>query len=817
MIEEKPLTEGYPVRYLILMPKPDPRAVSPHPLDLPLFQHFPRNRSWKGKWIWSSQGGDKENSYRLFRHTFEAGEDHSDLQLLIAATTQYRLWFNGQWVADGPALSADHHTYYEPHDLAHYAKAGTNTLAILVRTVRLEWGQRGGLLMEVLDGDRLVTATGSDWKTCHPGAWTENSQRFRMNIAMPFQEHCDLRQLPPDWVEENFDDQSWEAATVLTGRSGDCPPTVPPWTNLVPRDIPRPAQEMVLPAGVARVEECLAINNRCRWQDLSPSLSQAGRPLEEARVEDPEALCHGRDACLLHCSIRHQEEWFDGVFDPVLLLDFGREVTACIELEVTGPEGTILEIGTAERLFNGHFNNAIEGEMADSCTLREGRNSFRTLSRRAFRYLRLRVRNAFTPVRLHRLVAFEDRYPFAQRGAFHSSDRDLEGIFEICRETLRLCAVDALVDTPWRETAQWLGDVAAVTTGGIHACYGESRLTSKFIRQAGANFTPGGLLSNLSNCNPGGGDGIIPDYSLWWIYGLWKEYQYTGDESFLRPFYPQMHLIFQWHLRYLDDEGFLHHLPRWVFVDWANVDKDGSSAPYNALFAGVLEIFQQIATKLEDYDTQRWTGDLLRHFRSHYADRFYDPNRGVVVDSTLDGVRREKVSEHANASAIAYRLLPAEIALGILERAYAQGQRDGWVECQPFYTKVVLDALTLHHRRDLALQVIRDRWGRRFLDAGLQSCGEEWTVNGTYRSGQWQGTLRTISHAWSAVPAEWLLRSLPGLTLLEPGGRRVSLNPYEGDFSYQLTSPLPHGEVTVSYQPGEAPQIKATGEIQVVN
>ncbi len=110
---------------------------------------------------------------------------------------------------------------------------------------------------------------------------------------------------------------------------------------------------------------------------------------------------------------------------------------------------------------------------------------------------------------------------------------------------------------------------------------------------------------------------------------------------------------------------------------------------------------------------------------------------------------------------------------------------------------VVLQALDKVGRFDLALRVIRERWGKRMLERGASSTYEEWGINGSWRSGEYSGFLRSQSHAWSAHPAEFLICNLIGLKILEPGCSKVQLRPKKVPFDYSVVFPTPSGPIQV--------------------
>jgi len=160
-----------------------------------------------------------------------------------------------------------------------------------------------------------------------------------------------------------------------------------------------------------------------------------------------------------------------------------------------------------------------------------------------------------------------------------------------------------------------------------------------------------------------------------------------------------------------------------------------------------------------------------------------------------------RASEHANMAAVLWGLWSEETAQGIVRRLYEEESVD-YTEAQPFFTSVVLRALDRLGRFELALRIIRDRWGGRMLDRGAASTYEEWQTNGTWRSGEFRAIMRTHSHTWSAAPAEFLIRHLAGIEIAEPGCGKLRVHPREVEFDYAVTFPTPLGPVRVAHEGG---------------
>jgi len=772
------------------------------------------NRVWEAHWIWPAGLDPSEaNRVALFRCEVDLETDPAGCRLAITAIDRYRVWINGELVGDGPPPSALHHTYVDQYPVGDALRRGRNLIAVQAHSMGSVGGRSAGLLVELRDADgRLLTASDERWRSAAGAAWRADTYHFRMNKLFPRQEHCDGRLLPPGWNQGDGEAPDWPAAAVLRKGGCDRPPVAGPAINLVPRDIPHLERGTFAPEAVVAVERCTAVANRCESQDASIEACQPGL---EAAADDParaaaEALCRGADATLAPTSPRPHDPAWDGVRDPAVTLAFGELLTAWTEFECTAEPGTVVTITSAERLIDGRVQSTIESRFCERYVCRGGRQVFRSLAWHSFRYLRLRVSGPEKQLTLHALRAIRTRTPFPTEATFEADDGWV-AISDLCRRTLRLCCVDSIMDTPWRESAQWLGDVAMVTVPGLHWVYGDRALCGKFLVQAGGNAGPDGLLSNLSNIEPQHGDGTIPDYSLWWLYGLREHRWASGEDRWYRSLYPEAVRVLRWFARFVRADGLVADVPKWIFIDWAPVPKRGTLSTLNALVAMGCDVVAEMAGVVGDADTRRWCDEWAETIRATFADRFVDPATGVVRDG--DGMTT--TSEHAQAAAVAFDCVTGDVAQRVVATCWSGALPEEMVECQPFFARVVLEALHHHGRRDLALALIEERWGRRFRDRGMATCGEEWTVNGSGRNGPWTGFMRTLSHAWSAGAAEFLVRRLPGIELLEPGGARVRVRPHAADFAYRVQVPVGPGTVSVDHAPGREVVVEASGGVVV--
>jgi hypothetical protein len=776
-----------------------------------------KSRKWKAKWIWVAGAGNEKNAYYYFRKCFNLNTKPEGYSLYTAADTRYQLFINGCFVGRGAPQSQPFFQYYDQHRMDDFLKSGDNCIAVIVNHVGHMDDTRSGLLLELTDdNNNPVISTDGSWRVIRSAAWQENTYFVRMNQTTPYQEFFDARRVPDGWKEVNFDDSGWLKSVIIRGRNSDRPPAVSPWSRLIQRDIPFMTADPVFPVRIERVEETLDLINRSRTEDLAPGLSMVGKPIKYSRVENAVNLCSDSNITVVQSSLNHLDLDFDGIYSPAVVLDFGRVITAHAKLHLEGVAGGMVDIGYAERLIDGNFNIAMECEFADRYIMKDGEQTFESFTWKSFRYMKLRFRNCFEPVKLHSVMGVISTYPYKERGGFRSGDDELNAVFDISKETIKLCSNEFLMDTPWREQAQWLGDVALVTVPAIYACFGDTHLAGKFFKQAGNNQHPTGMISNVSNKVNHSWQSAIPDYSLWWVMGLWDHYIYTGEEKWVHQLYPQALRVIYSHIDYINERGLIEDMPYWVFIDWANVDRRGECAAYNAIFYGALEAISKMAQLKSDDYTRKLADKIMSDMKANFQKRLFDLERGCFADACIDGVFSERTSEHANFAAINWQLCDENIADQIVSALYEEKSISDYTEAQPFFMSIVLKALDRMGRFDLAIRLIRERWGKRMVNKGATSVYEEWYQNGSWRSGRFTGFLRTHSHAWSAYPAEFLIKHLMGLEITEPGCKQVKVKPKKTPFDYEAKYPTPYGVIAVKQKAGNI-EINSPDEIEILS
>ena len=161
--------------------------------------------------VWT-QGREKEKNLTLsFREVISAGRVQN-AYIRIAASTDYRLRVNGEFVAHGPSVAA--HDFYrvDCYDLKPYLKRGKNLLALEVAGYNESsyylLNQPSFLQAEVELNGEVVAATGKAFEAYDLGQRKADVERF--SFQRPFVEYYTLTPDFDAWAK----DLQWQGAAV---------------------------------------------------------------------------------------------------------------------------------------------------------------------------------------------------------------------------------------------------------------------------------------------------------------------------------------------------------------------------------------------------------------------------------------------------------------------------------------------------------------------------------------------------------------------------------------------------------------------------
>ena len=184
------------------------------------------------------------------------------------------------------------------------------------------------------------------------------------------------------------------------------------------------------------------------------------------------------------------------------------------------------------------------------------------------------------------------------RATFESSNKSLNFIFEAARETYRQNALDIYMDCPSRERAGWLCD--SYFTGRVEMkLSGRSRIERNFIE----NFLLPKEFKDIDKgmlpmCYPADhrNHNYIPNWAMWFVLELEEYLERTGDRAMIDRARTRVYNLVDFFRPYLNSDGLLEKLPKWVFVEYSRANKlvQDVSYPSNMLYAEMLDVISRL-------------------------------------------------------------------------------------------------------------------------------------------------------------------------------------------------------------------------------
>ena len=540
--------------------------------------------------VWLAEREAEMNLTAGFRAVFEVPAG-SQTVLRLAASTRYRVWLNGTFLACGPTRGP--HGFYrvDEWDLTPHLYGGLSLIAIEVAGYNVNsyayLDQPSFLQAEVISDRqvRAATAVASE-SVFHAEALPERIQRVpRYSFQRAF---CEIYRLTPginDW------------RTDPTLPFGSAKLTIQPAKCLRSASVPLPNFLMVTP------DTCLASGILRRvpipqhpWRDRAlTDISAKLKGYREQELETNPSLelqqwssipvvADGQPVILNEVQTLAAQTW------RIFGLDKNR--TGFIGMRVICTEPATLYLTFDEVLTEGDVD-----WMRLACiniatySLAPGAYDLETFEPYTLRYLKLLALDG--AVSIQNIFLRELACPDADRAVFACSDPQVNQIFEAARETYRQNAIDIFMDCPSRERAGWLCDsfftarAAADVSGHTQV---ENVFLENFFLPEGFPFLPEGMLPM---CYPADhNDGVfIPNWALWFVVQL-EDYQARGgSEALIRALEPRVLALFNYFLPFENSDGLLERLDQWVFVEWslANDFVQDVSYPSNMLYCGALD------------------------------------------------------------------------------------------------------------------------------------------------------------------------------------------------------------------------------------
>lgn len=158
------------------------------------------------------------NSHILFRKKFSYKKTSQSVTAYISADDYYKLYINGQFVAQGPAPCYHFLYNYNVIDLTEYLVDGEKVIAVhtyyqgLINRVWQSGDFRHGLILDVCQGDKVLVKSDQSF-LCQQHSGYEKMHVVGINTQ--FMERYDSNSDEDAFFDSDYDDGCWKNAKVI--------------------------------------------------------------------------------------------------------------------------------------------------------------------------------------------------------------------------------------------------------------------------------------------------------------------------------------------------------------------------------------------------------------------------------------------------------------------------------------------------------------------------------------------------------------------------------------------------------------------------
>ena len=479
------------------------------------------------------------------------------------------------------------------------------------------------------------------------------------------------------------------------------------------------------------------------------------------------------------------------------LLDFGRELQGGIQI-VTGMSPS------REGKIRVRFGESVSEAMCDITPENGATNDHAIrdqyimipwlgvaeVGNSGFRFVRIDVEEANADLLIKEVRATFGYRNIPYRGSFRSDNQRLNDIWMTGAYTVHLNMQEYIWDGVKRDRLVWIGDLhPEVMT--VSTVFGYNEIIPKSLDLI-RDMTPVPEWMNG-----------ISSYSIWWLLIHRDWYYYQGDLAYLCQQKAYLTTLLG-HLMTKIDKNGKEMLDGNRFLDWpSSANQKGVDAGLQALMVMAMDAGAEMALALEDKDLAKKCQEASRKLKRYVPDHNQSKQGAslMVIAGLMDAKKADK----------------EVIRVG------------GSQKYSTFYGYYMLEALAKAGNYQEALDRISEYWGA-MLDLGATTFWEdfniEWTknagridelvpegkvdVHGSYGDYCYKGFRHSLCHGWASGPTAWLSRHVLGVQVLEPGCKKVRIEPHLGNLKWvEGTFPTPHGDIRIRHEIGADGRVKS--------
>jgi len=754
--------------------------ITSHPADANTLFHYPAE---KAAWIWHPDKGATETCVLRFRLKFTLKEAASPL-LHVTADQRFQLRCDGEDVTFGPdRCDLPHWTVQTvqidlapgEHELEAVAwfiteldgtsrdgQAGGLVTSQAVRPPMAQMSWRGGFLLYGEGVEPSLLATGQ-------ASWTVEDISDAVKMVRPLAPH--YLDVGPTFT---FDLDKWAerkakpAVVVMPPLEPNIHGVRRPGWALFPAELPEQRRESWR-GGRIRAYRASGKNDpyqasetktgeMASWQEL---ITKGKALTVPARTEctvlwDFETYCCGYPITETTGGkgAKISWNWAEGLYEAPSL-------DKIVMLTGKGNRGEIVG-----KVFSGLEDGWIIGSSAKAKTP--------SLWWRCGRYVQLRVKTADAPLTITGLSMLTTGAPLDPTASWKSSDTSWDKLIPLFVRAYQIAGHETWTDTPYYEQMCYVGDnlLNAVSN---YAWFKDARLSRRSIELYEWSRRATGMVAERY---PSGWRQEASTFSLYWPvmvrdYAWWRD-----DVAFTKTMLPGLRSVISEFDALVQEDGLLHHVTGWPFVDWVLGWHEGCGPGVRLGDSSIVNLIWVEDAYGEPLYAQRHR-EVARKTMEKIVARYWDAKRCIFVDTPGEAT----VSEHAQMFALLTGLLDAGKTKSCLAAMRKGVDRMATISASYY----ALEALYRHGETE-------EFYKRLEYWRGLPAMGFTATPEAPEPT-------RSDSHPWGAHPLYHTAASIAGVRPAGPAFSKVRIAPMPGAIEhFEVKVVHPKGFVEVAFK-----------------
>ncbi|MEA2012802.1 MAG: alpha-L-rhamnosidase C-terminal domain-containing protein [Verrucomicrobiota bacterium] len=507
---------------------------------------------------------------------------------------------------------------------------------------------------------------------------------------------------------------------------------------------------------------------------------------------------------------------------PVDLIELRKGDYCIVDLEdicfgfprfsASGSEGDILNIVIGDiiqdnkvPLFNGNKRNVttivLDGET---------HNDWMAFRPAGMKYMMIVATEVEETILIRNLQFQTMIYNFENAGAFECSDEVMNGIWNVCKKTLKETMNISFMDSPTGGNVQYIAD-SMIQSLAAFCIFGDSKLARKSLREFPfVQFETG----ELPTMYPSDYYFNIPDFILLWPVWLQQYILSTGDISLVQELLPHIMLLFTFLEKQTPPNldvlcNMKSNQLGTPFLDHEDIDRKGIVTGLNAIYCRSLLstawLLDEANLEENAHDFRKKASRIAKTIR----DLTWDQDKGLFADSWRNLGKSDSYTHQTNILAVYGGIATNDQIPSIMETLFPDSANDYFQENKtysPYFKYFLLETLFALGERTIATKIIKQFWGGMIED-GATTWPELYCPKPTDGKNYFIGNK---CMGYGVSPSLFFFREIAGIRPASPGYSSVYFNPsFDSVEQVKAHIPTPHGRINVEWEAyeGKPPEI----------